>query len=139
MGMHDMSYLMTPKLWEKIDYFIPDDFGCVDMDGILIYTLQEMRKFIGKPIHIHCGYKDRAGYHGKKCAADLHIDDLHPIDQFVVASRFDNFNGIGVYRWGIHVDTRPKMYKYSYDSRWGCLTKGEYVKLDSNFFRELLE
>jgi len=138
-----MSYPMNEILWQKIADFVPDKFGCVDMDGVLIYTLQQMRNYVGKPIIIHCGYEPRgSGYHPKKCAVDLHIKDMHVVDQFLVASRFDNFNGLGVYpNWnnpGLHIDTRPKDKKFDVDSRWGCLEAGKYVLLDKEFFRKII-
>lgn len=126
---------MTKMMWGKIDNFIPSEFGCIGMDGILIYTLQEMRKYVGKPIHIHCGYEKRkTGYHPLKCACDLHIAGLSVVDQFLVASRFDNFNGIGLYKWwkspGLHLDTRPKC-KIAFDARWMSVERGKYLPLNA--------
>ena len=138
-----MSYAMNEKMWEGIDNFSYKNFGCIDMDGILIYTLQQMRNYVNRPIIIHCGYEPRAtGYHPKKCAVDLHIKGIHVVNQFLIASRFDNFNGIGVYpnwnRPGLHLDTRPKNKKFDSDSRWGCLEPGKYECLDRAFFREVI-
>lgn len=138
-----MSYPMNLVLWQKINDFTPDEFGCEDMDGILIYTLQQMRRFVGRKIIIHCGYEKRSsGYHPKKCACDLHIDGMHVVDQFLVANRFSNFGGIGVYSWwnspGLHIDTRPANHKLNYDARWGSLKKGEYVPLNRKFFKEIM-
>jgi hypothetical protein len=130
--MFDMSYSMTKTLWEKIDNFIPREFGCVDMDGILIYTLQEMRKYVKRKMIIHCGYEKRkTGYHPLKCACDLHVENMHVIDQFLIASRFDNFNGIGIYPWGLHLDTRLKN-KTAYDARWISVKKGEYLSMTAD-------
>jgi len=139
-----MSYSMDKVLWQKINDFTPDEFGCDDMDGLLIYTLQQMRTYVGRKIIIHCGYEARTtgGYHPEKCAADFHIKGLHVVDQFLIASRFDNFNGLGVYpnqnSPGLHVDTRPKNHKFDHDSRWGCLEPGKYVPLDRDFFRRII-
>lgn len=134
-----MSYQMTEEMWGSVKNFSHKEFGCIDMDGVLIYTLQELRKYVGKPIIIHCGFEQRwSGYHPKKCAADLHIQGLHVVDQFLVASRFDNFNGIGVYKWGLHIDTRPKTNKMQHNARWGCLKPGIYVPLDKSFFKKIL-
>ena len=64
--------------WNEIKNFTPDDFGCEDMDSVLIYTLQDMRDYVNGPIVIHCGYEERIdGYHPKKCAIDFHIKFLY--------------------------------------------------------------
>jgi hypothetical protein len=65
-------------MWNSINDFTPDEFGAVDMNGILIFTLQEMRKYVDRKIVIHSGYRpgDR-GYHPLKMAADIHIEGLH--------------------------------------------------------------
>ena len=74
---------------------------------------------------------------------DLHIKGMNLIDQFLAASRFDAFNGIGVYLcWnspGLHLDTRKKIDKLGYDARWGCLEPGKYVQLDRFFFEKVIK
>jgi len=139
--MINLKFSMSLDLWKGIKYFTPSEFGCEDMNGILIYTLENLRKYVGRKVVVHCGYEEREtnGYHPKKCAVDIHIEGLNVVDQFLVASRFDAFNGIGVYPYwnspGLHLDTRPIATKFLSDSRWGCNKAGEYVKLDSEFFR----
>ena len=143
--MINTSYPMDLGMWKAIHNFNPDEFGCVDMDGVLIYTLQNLRKFVNKPISIHCGYEPRqtGGFHPKKCAVDLHIKGMNLIDQFLAASRFDTFNGIGVYLYwnspGLHLDTRKKTDNLEHDAMWGCLEPGKYVQLDRFFFEKVIE
>lgn len=129
-----MKFIMNEELWEDVDNFDPDEFGCVDMDRIFIYTLQAMRDYVGRKVIVHCGYELReSGYHPKKCAADLHIEGLHVVDQYLVASRFDNFVGIGLYLWwnspGLHIDRRPKRNKFIPGARWLSVEKGKYLSL----------
>jgi len=63
------------------------------------------------------------------------------VDQFLVASRFDGFNGIGVYPWwknkGLHLDDRPHSTKLQEDSRWGSPKAGVYVPLTWRFLKSL--
>lgn len=134
---------MTYETWKDIENFKPKNFGTIYMSQVLIYTLQDMRDYTGRRIFIHNGYRvGTSGYHPLKMAADLHIEGLHVIDQYLIAERFDAFNGIGVYpNWnnsGIHVDVRPYT-KQGIDSRWGCFEPGQYVKLDYEFFRKIIE
>jgi len=136
-------YAMASQMWNGIKDFTPEEFGTVDMNGILIYTLQKMRTYINRRIFVHCGFefRDTGGYHPLKMAADIHIEDLHVVDQYLIAEKFDAFNGIGVYPFwgspGLHLDTRPNP-KTNIDSRWGCLEQGKYVKLDHEFFKRIL-
>lgn len=134
---YDMNYSMTERNWDLVKDFTSDEFGAVNMSGILVFTIQAMRNYAKRRIFINSGYRTgSSGYHPLNMAADLEIEDLHPIDMYLIAERFDAFNGIGVYTWGIHVDTRPKP-KTDFDSRWGCLEKGVYVALNKEFFDKL--
>lgn len=152
--------MMTNELWKEVaPYFRPfstsDKWGHPErMDPTLVSELHALRVYVGKPIHIHCGWAARdTGWHPLGCAVDIHIEGLSVIDQFLVASRFDAFNGIGVYGkdvWtrtpGIHLDTRPKQKRFNADARWGCrfltvpgglYSERTYVPLDRDFFIHL--
>ena len=138
-----MIELMTYDMWKEVKNFAPKRFGTVNMSKILVFTLQDMRDYTGRRIFIHSGYRSgNKGYHPLNMAADLDIEGMHVIDQYLVAERFDEFNGIGVYpRWdrpGLHLDVRPKR-KSAFDSRWGCFEPGNYVKLDYKFFKQAIE
>ena len=134
---------MTYEMWENTPDFSPKEFGTTGMSRILVYTLQNMRNYTRRRINIHSGFrKGNIGYHPLCMAADLDIEGLHVIDQYLIAERFDALNGIGVYPFwnspGIHVDVRPKS-KLKTDSRWGCFNPGNYVKLDYEFFKKVVE
>lgn len=125
--------IMTYDDWKDIKNFSPKEFGATGMSKLLIYTLQDMRNYTGKRINIHSGFrKGRTGYHPLKMAADLHIENMHVVDQLLVAMKFDAFNGIGGYLWwnnpGIHVDVRPKK-KTNEDARWLSVEKGRYLPM----------
>ncbi len=138
---------MTQKDWDELKpiFSINENWGDpFKMSIILITTLYNLRRFVNKPIHIHCGYEKRGtgGLHPRGMAVDFHIKDMHVIDQFIAASRFDEFNGIGLYSWwnnpGLHVDVRTKSQKYFEDSRWGCKSAGVYASLDYDFIKSIL-
>lgn len=125
---------MTYEMWEDIDNFTSGEFGTIQMSQVLIYTLQDMRDYTGRKISIHSGYRPGSkGYHPLKMAADIDIEDLHIVDQLLIALRFDNFNGIGAYLWwnnpGLHLDVRPKNNKLDYDARWLSVEKGKYLPM----------
>jgi len=135
---------MTYEMWEDIPNFSPGEFNTTNMSQILIYTLQDMRDYTGRKINIHSGFRPGStGYHPLKMASDLDIEGLHVIDMYLIAERFDALNGIGVYpNWnnpGIHVDVRPRKERKAFDARWGCFVSGEYVKLDYEFFKKVVE
>lgn len=134
---------MTNDDWKKVKYFGPNEnWGdWSKIHKVLIFALDELRKNIGKPIHINNAYSisghSSNSYHYKGMAADIHIKNMSVIDQFIWASRFDVFNGIGVYpNWnnpGLHLDIRPFKDKLSKESRWmGVRINGKqrYVSLN---------
>ena len=143
-----MSYApMTPALWRQVKHFSPD--ATIDnwgdpykMDVNLVFGLMEMRIYTGRAILVHYGCEKRpSGYHPPGMAVDINIVGLHVVDQFIVAGRFEVFNGIGVYPWwnsqGLHLDTRPIKDRFQPEARWASPSKGIYVPLDWDFLNEL--
>lgn len=151
----DYTPMGSDEAWREITYFSPrdtsDNFGDpIKIDALLIQTLDDMRAFAGKPFHVLCGAEERPplnkGWHPKFKAIDGYFDNMHPLEMYETAQRFDSFNGIGVYLWwtgynglitgGIHLDTRPITYAKRLDSRWGQAEKGGvYSPVDINFIR----
>ena len=139
--------LMTPELWKKVRYFSPEEnFGRPFwMCSSLIFGIDKLRDFIGKPIIVTCGWEKRdMGYHPLGKAVDLICPFLHPVDFFLAASRFDIFNGLGLYSWwsyegrkvgGIHVDVRPKERRFDFDARWFSPKRKVYIQLSWNVIR----
>ena len=116
-------------------YFSIKELTCADMDKDLLDKLYHLRVFVGRRIFIYSGYRAcDAGIHGEKKAFDIHIENMHVIDQYLVAERF-NFGGIGVYPYwrnaGIHIDVREK------SGRWGRDKNGRYVALNSDFLLKI--
>ena len=143
-----MTELMTPQLWKAIRHFRPDSpndkWGDpYKMSHRLIFTLDNLREHVGKRINVHCAWESRntGGWHPSGNAVDIDIEGLHVVDQYLAASRFDSFNGIGVYPWwrnpGLHLDDRPYSTKLQEDSRWASTSAGIYVPLDWEFLKGL--
>ena len=128
-----MNYSMNIEMWNGIKNFTPDDFGAINMSGILVFTIQAMRNYVKRRIFINSGYREGSrGYHPLMMAADLYIENMHVVDQLLTAMKFDVFNGIGGYLWwnnpGIHIDTRPKG-KLDRDARWLSVKRDEYLPM----------
>ena len=138
---------MRPEDWDAVaPWFHPEEnWGDPDkIDARLVHTLYRVRLFVGRKIIIHCGYEHRKNfsYHEKGVAVDLDIAGMHPMDQFFVLSRYDIFNGIGVYfHWnnpGCHVDTRPYRAKFYDDARWMSSKQGKYLNLTAENIKNIL-
>lgn len=132
---------MTPQQWATIRHFHPQEkWGDpARMHYELIQELQRLRLYVDRKIIIHCGYDDRSsGWHPKGRAVDLHIEGLHPMEQFIAAGRFRGFTGLGVYLWwnhpGLHLDNRPLPF-HQPRAVWGSTSQGVYVPFDTDFFK----
>lgn len=111
----------------------------------LIYMLDDMDSYVSGKLVVHCvvdADRPSSNYHARGMAADLHIDGLSVLDQFIVAGRFP-FTGIGVYGndvWhnpGLHVDVR----RAKIGARWARIMDGKglrYVPLDMGYFMRAL-
>ena len=120
----------TGTFWDDIRYFTRNEFRCpcgrcggfpVEPQESMVRTVDEIRRRLGIPISIVDG-----GGSGVRCAAhnaevggvanSQHLyglaADLHsaasPAQMKAVAEDvMGHTGGIGLYDWGIHVDTRP--------------------------------
>lgn len=121
----------TGTFWDDIKYFTREEFRCqcggkycngfpVEPEEKLVRTLDKIREVLGVPITIvesggsgvRCpkhnanvgGVSDSQHLYGK--AADLH-SGATPAQMKAAAEKvMGNTGGIGLYKWGIHVDTR---------------------------------
>jgi len=85
------------------------------LDAELLMKLDDLREFIGMPIHILSGYREGdPREHGKGTAADFVCPGVSLMDLYLACERFA-FRGLGVYpHWsydgivtgGCHADTR---------------------------------
>lgn len=96
--------------------------GCCSstkIDSKLVNYLQQIRDYFGKAVSINSGYrcvKHNASVGGASKsnhmdgeAADIRITGKTPIELARVAEKL-GILGIGVYNWGIHIDTRTTKY-----------------------------
>jgi len=118
--------------WHLVRHFKAIEFNKPEyMDEDLIFELDTLREFLGRPIKISASFAEsghsKDSQHYKGFAADIKCEGLHPIDFFVAALRF-KFNGIGLYPWGIHVDTRI-LRNGEYKAFW-CQIGGVYKPLN---------
>jgi len=142
---HSYKYsTMDPEDWQNVDHFKPEEFKHPDwLDKNLIFTLDRLRAYVGRPFFTHCDFEFRKNFswHSHGFAIDGHFEGMHPYDQYEAACRFDEFNGVGFYLWwahpGIHVDTRPND-KTQQDSRWFSPKKGVYLPVTAENLRGYL-
>lgn len=132
----DKGSLTTGTFWDDIEFFTREEFRCqckgrycngfpVEPDEKMVRTVVEIRRRLGVPVSIV-----DAGGSGVRCpvhnanvggvansehlygrAADLHSSASPTKMKAVAEEVMGNTGGIGLYSWGIHVDTG----KYS---RW---------------------
>ena len=121
--------------WSKVRFFEPwEFFGYADMmSPLLIYSLDALRKFVGRPIRINNAFRPgNGGTHGRGEAADIVITGLHVVDQFLMAERTRLFAGIGIYgfwnRPGLHLDIR-QLQPHQHGPRWCRNAAGFYVPM----------
>lgn len=125
----------TVDLWDNIRYFKRSEFRCkcggkycngypyeIDMDMVKI--ADKIRTKIGKPITINSGLRCKThnvnvggvpnSQHLHGTAADLGCPSGCTPEQMasIAEEIMGNTGGIGIYPWGIHIDTR------STKSRW---------------------
>jgi len=119
-----------------------------EVDPKLIHLLSEIDKYCGNKLYVH-RLQDpkakRSSQHFWGRAADIHIETMHVLDQYVLVERFNGATGLGVYPkdvWsitpGLHIDVRPQVI----GSRWGYIGDGkggrEMVALSGNFFKHVM-
>lgn len=96
--------------------------GCCSstkVDSKLVDYLQQIRNYFGKAVSINSGYrcpKHNANVGGASRsnhmdgeAADIRVEGKTPIEIARVAEKL-GILGIGVYSWGVHIDTRTTKY-----------------------------
>lgn len=126
----------TGDFWDEIEYFSRSEFRCtcngrycngfpVEPDEKMVRTVNQIRKHFGRAFSpnsaIRCakrnadpdvgGASDSQHLYGK--AADISVPGVSPKDVAAYAETLlPNTGGIGIYSWGIHIDSRKTK------SRW---------------------
>lgn len=124
----------TGTVWDEIKYFKKPEFACkcgkycngypVDIDMNMVKIADKIRHIIGKPVPVNSGIRCKNhnanvggvsnSQHLLGKAADLGCPSGCTPEQMasIAESIMGNTGGIGIYPWGIHIDTR------SAKSRW---------------------
>ena len=125
----------TGDWWEDIRYFKRQEFKCkcggrfcngypVEIDMNMVKIADKIRHIIGKPVPVNSGVRCKThnanvggvsnSQHLLGKAADLGCPSGCTPEQMasIAESIMGNTGGIGIYSWGIHIDTR------SAKSRW---------------------
>ena len=130
----DSTHDNTGTFWDEIKYFKKSEFACkcgkycdgypAEIDMGVVKIADEIRAIIGKPISINSGLRCKThnanvggvsnSQHILGKAADLGCPIGCTTAQMasIAESIMGNTGGIGIYPWGIHIDTR------SAKSRW---------------------
>ena len=116
-----MNNIQISKNFKLKEFQCKDGSQLVKVDSQLLHKLQELRDEIGKPIIINSGYRTpeynkkvggaQNSYHMQGKAADIQVNGIKPADLAKKAEKV-GFDGIGIYKTFIHVDTR------GYKARW---------------------
>lgn len=114
--------------FKVVEFACKDGSDFLKVDSPLVFMLQKIREHFNKPVVINSGYRNAA--YNKKVggasrsqhiygkAADICISGVDPLEIARYAeSECELIKGIGLYTWGVHVDTRTNAYKW--DSRSG--------------------
>lgn len=139
---HAVAYGMPAKkqetaankdFWGNIKYFKRSEFKCkcgkhcngypVEPDEQLVKLLEKVRKHFGVPVTVNSGIRCKthnanvggasASQHLKGTAADIAVKGVTPAKVAAyVETLLPGTGGIGIYKWGVHVDVRKTK------SRW---------------------
>lgn len=119
--------------WDGIKYFTPEEFACQcgcgakNIDHDLVLILEKIREHYGKPVRINSGVRCKT--HNARvggAANSQHLDtyakaaDIGTISGTTpramaayAETLMPNTGGIGIYSWGIHLDTRKTKARWN--------------------------
>lgn len=113
--------------FKVVEFACKDGSDFLKVDSPLVFMLQKIREHFNKPVIINSGYRNAA--YNKKVggasrsqhiygkAADICISGVDPLEiARYVESECELIKGIGLYTWGVHVDTRTTPAKWDYRS-----------------------
>ena len=128
---------VTPEVddWDDIEFFSKKEFRCkcggrhcdgypADIDLTMVKYADEIRRRIGKPLGVNSGLRcsqhnrNEGGVDGSQHTLGTAVDlgcpaGTTPAQMAAVAEAvMGNTGGIGIYSWGIHIDSRKTK------SRW---------------------
>jgi hypothetical protein len=116
----------TGTFWDEIEYFTREEFRCqcggrycngfpAEPQEELVRTVDEIRRRLGIPVTIGSGIRDSqhnanvggvaTSRHQYGDAADLYSAESPEWMAAIAEDVLGNTGGLGIYSWGIHVDT----------------------------------
>lgn len=128
-GWQKPAEVQEGTFWEEIIWFTPEEFVCHcgcgtgDPEESLVRKVDEIRRRLGVPVIVTSGV--RCAAHNAKVggasnsqhlyhrAADLHSSVSPAKMKEVAEAVFGDTGGIGLYDWGIHVDTRATKARWN--------------------------
>ena len=128
-GKFKGSVVPETDFWSTVKHFGRHEFACkcgkcggypVEPAESLIRVLDDIREAVGLPMYVTSGIRCKqhnanvggasSSRHMNGDAADIMCPDKTPSELYTIAcAKMGNSGGIGLYSWGIHVDTRPGM------------------------------
>lgn len=126
----------TGTFWDDIKYFSREEFRCnckgkycngfpAEPDEKMVRLMDNIRTHFNVPIIPHSGVRCKtwnklqgggtASQHLYGTACDFHVNGVSPkkVADYV-ETLMPNTGGIGLYSWGIHVDTRAVKARWDY-------------------------
>jgi len=130
---------MTEEQWEQIKFFDRNEnWGSPEsMDYHLVWLLDKIRKEVGKPFIIHCGFGEEGhvpkSYHKQGKAVDFHVHGIGLYTAWEEINKMWWMGGAGIYpAWnnpGFHLDIGT--YR-----RWYQNKGGRYFNIVNGVFEE---
>ena len=111
--------------FKVIEFACHDGSDLIKIDSDLVLSLQQIRDNFASPVNIHSAYRTPAynkqiggaprSQHIYGKAADIDVKGIAPLTvaQFTETD-CKTINGIGLYDWGCHIDTRKTKYYWKY-------------------------
>lgn len=133
-GTQEAETEVGGTFWGEIEYFAREEFRCkcggkycdgfpVEPAEATVRALDEIRRRLGVPVTVSSGVRcerHNANVDGVKnsqhitgLAADLHSSVSPERMKEVAEAVLGNTGGIGLYDWGIHVDTRATKARWT--------------------------
>ena len=123
-----VEYFVDAETEKQLNFQVCE-FACKDgsdylkLDSALVLMLQRIRDHFNKPVIINSGYRNpeynkkvggaSRSRHTYGRAADIAIKGVAPIEiARFVEKECSLLRGIGLYTWGVHVDTRAESTKW---------------------------
>jgi peptidoglycan hydrolase-like protein with peptidoglycan-binding domain len=127
----------TGSFWDGIEYFKREEFRCkcgglycqgfpAEPDEHMVRYADEIRRRLGVPLHVNSGLRCKVwnqrnngvenSQHLTGRGCDLGAPEgITPEKMASVAEEvIGNTGGIGIYPWGIHIDSRPIKSRWDY-------------------------